>query len=383
MATQTYKVAILQRRLVQYRLTLFERLRSECASRGIDLHLVYGQASAADEARKDGGALPWADEVNARWVTVAGVDLVWQPLPSHLRNSDLIIMTQENKILSNYRLLLRRALGRNKLGYWGHGVNLQSTAPEGLRERFKALLTTKIDWWFAYTQGTVDILTKAGYPADQITQLDNAIDDEKFLADLATAEADLDTLNSLRAEIDLADGAPLGLYCGALYKEKRVDQLIEAAARIHQAIPGFRLVVIGDGPDRPQLEQLMADKPWARCVGVQTGVDKAAWFRLASVQLTPGAVGLHVLDSFLSGVPLITTRSALHGPEVDYLDHGVNGLLTDDSIEAFADEVIALLNDSDRYELMVEAGHKAAKHYTLANMVANFADGIEAALQRT
>ena len=247
-----------------------------------------------------------------------------------------------------------------------------------MSERFKALFTTRIDWWFAYTSGTVDILTRAGYPAERITRLDNAIDDQAFTADLTAV--DDNTLARLRSEIDLADGAPLGLYCGALYAEKRVDQLIEAADLIHQSIPGFRLVVIGDGPDRPKLEQLMAAKPWARCVGAQTGIDKAAWFRLATVQLSPGAVGLHVLDSFLSGVPLITTGSALHGPEVDYLDNGVNGVLTEDSLEVFAQEAAALLKDRDRYRAMVEAGRKAAEHYTMANMVANFVDGIEAAL---
>ena len=49
------------------------------------------------------------------------------------------------------------------MAYWGHGANFQSDAPVGVRERWKQMLLTKVDWWFAYTQMTVDILTKAGY----------------------------------------------------------------------------------------------------------------------------------------------------------------------------------------------------------------------------
>ena len=319
--TPTHQVVILQRRLVQYRLTLFERLRNECAARGVDLRLVYGQASDADKARNDGGSLPWADEVEAKWFSLAGTDLLWQPFPAPLRQADLVVLTQELKILSNYPLLARRALGRGKLAYWGHGRNLQSTNPDSWRERWKALLSTKIDWWFAYTEDTVDMLVGNGYPASQITCLDNAIDDVAFRADLDAVDAN--TLAKLQGRIDLGPDAPLGIYCGALYKEKRVDLLIDAADRIHEAIADFRLVVIGDGPTRPELDRALAARPWAHCLGSLTGTEKAAWFRLATVQISPGAVGLHVLDSFIAGIPLITTKAALHGPEIGYVENGV------------------------------------------------------------
>lgn len=374
-----FRVAVLQRRLVQYRLALFERLRAECARRNIELHVVYGEASETDSKRNDGGSLAWADEVKARWFDIRGTDLVWQHYPPELADVDLVVMTQENKILSNYPRLLRRALGRGgKTAYWGHGRNLQSTKPDGLSERWKRLLVNRIDWWFAYTQGTVDYLTAGGFPRDRITRLDNAIDDEAFRADLDAI--DPATLSRRRAEIDLADGAPLALHCGSLYRGKRLDNLIEIGDHIHRAIPAFRLVIVGDGPERPNVESLIASRPWARCVGTQTGHDKAAWFRLAAVQLNPDLVGLHVLDSFVAGVPLVTTRSAFHGPEIEYLDDGVNGLFVSAEPERFAAEVIDLLSDAERLRAMVDAGRKSAQHYTLANMVTNFADGICACL---
>ena len=376
-----FRVAILQRRLVQYRLALFEQLRTACAERGIELHLVYGDASATDSKRNDGGSIPWADEVKAHWFSVRGTELLWQPFPRELADVDLVVMTQENKILSNYPLLIRRALGRGgRTAYWGHGRNLQSTKPDGLSERWKRLLVNRIDWWFAYTQGTVDYLTAGGFPRERITRLDNAIDDVTFRHDLQSI--DDATLDRLRAEIDLADGAPLALHCGSLYREKRLDDLIEIGDHIQQSIPDFRLVIVGDGPDRPRIESLLASRPWARCVGTRTGVDKAAWFRLAAVQLNPGLVGLHVLDSFVAGVPLVTTRDALHGPEIEYLDDGVNGLFAGAEPTRFAAEVIDLLSDRERLQAMVDAGRKSAQHYTLANMVSNFVDGICACLDR-
>ena len=39
---------------------------------------------------------------------------------------------------------------------------------------------------------------------------------------------------------------------------------------------------------------------------MKKGREKAAWFKLASVVLNPGLVGLHILDSFWAGVPMVT-----------------------------------------------------------------------------
>ena len=375
------QVTILQRRLVQYRVPLFERLRARCDDAGIDLRVVYGDPSPTDARRDDSGALAWGDDVASRWFTVRGHELLWQPCPASARRSELLVLTQENKILSNYPLLAARALGRStgrRLAYWGHGQNLQSTNPDGLSEQWKRLLLTRVDWWFAYNERRRAKLVDDGFPAERTTALENAIDNVGFVADLAAvSDAQLD---GLRASIDLAPGAPLGLYCGALYADKRVDQLADVGKLVAERDPTFRLVVIGDGPARGDLERRLAGAPWATCVGAVYGIDKAAWFRLATVQISPGAVGLHVLDSFAAGVPLFTTTSALHGPEIDYLDDGRNGFVVDDAPAAQADAILGLLADPDRLRIVSEAGRRDADRYTLDNMVDNFLGGITACL---
>lgn len=380
------RVAILQRRLVAYRVGLFDQLRKACDDAGIELRVVYNQPSPTDAARNDTGHLDWGDEVAARWFTIGGTELLWQPCPAAIRRADLVVLTQENKILSNYPLLAGRALRRMVhadgdgpghhplLAFWGHGRNLQSIHPRGPSERWKELLMNQVDWWFAYTGHTRGILTSHHFPAQRITCLDNAIDNEAFLGDLASVT---DTrLDACRQQVGLAPGAPLGLYCGALYRDKRIDLMVAVAERVHAADPSFRFVVIGDGPSRPELERLLAGKPWAHWVGARRGPDKAAWFRLAAVLISPGAVGLHVLDSFAAGVPLFTTATALHGPEIGYLDHGRNGFVTGDDPDEQAAAITALLGDPDRLASVRSAARRASERYTLANMVDHFVSGI-------
>ena len=49
--------------------------------------------------KRDTGTVAWADRVANRWVSVLGRDLLWQPFPRALRDSDL---AQRIRRLSNY-----------------------------------------------------------------------------------------------------------------------------------------------------------------------------------------------------------------------------------------------------------------------------------------
>lgn len=369
------KVVIFQYRLLHYRLGLFEKLREACANRGIELHLVHGQASRRESAKKDEGSLPWAHKVDNRFWEMGERDIVWQPFPAGLRDADLVVVMQENRILSNYPLLLSRLWSPRRVAYWGHGVNFQSDAPAGLREKWKRMLLTKVDWWFAYTEMTADILRRAGYPQERISRLDNAIDNEAFERDLASVT--VEQLHAMRIDIDAPEGAPIGLFCGSLYPDKRLDYMIAAADRIHAALPDFRLVVIGDGPSAGEIRAAMEARPWLKWLGVRKGLEKAVCFKLADVVINPGAVGLHVLDSFCSGAPMITTAESRHGPEIAYLEDGVNGLVVKGEAGRYADAVIGLFKDAGRLDAIKQAALRDARRYTLDNMVNQFADGIE------
>lgn len=368
------KAVICQHRLLHYRMGLFDKLHVLCAERGIDLHLVHGQASRREALKKDEGSLPWAHKVQNRFWETGTRDLVWQPFPADLRDADLVVLMQENRILSNYPLLLGRLWSPRRVAYWGHGVNFQSDAPAGLRERWKQAMLTRVDWWFAYTEMSAEIVRRAGFPHERITCLDNAIDNEAFERDLESVTDD--RLRAMRAEIDAPETAPIGLFCGSLYSDKRLDYMIEAADRIHAALPAFRLVVLGDGPSADQIRGAASTRPWLCWLGVLKGREKAAWFRLADVVINPGAVGLHVLDSFCSGTPMVTVSDSRHGPEVAYLKDGVNGLVVDGGAHAYADAVIALFNDRRKLDSIKQAAMHDARHYTLDKMVTRFAKGI-------
>jgi glycosyltransferase involved in cell wall biosynthesis len=371
-------VVVLQHRLLHYRMGLFDSLRKECLARGIRLDLVHGQASRRELKKNDVGSLSWAHSVSNWFVELAERDIVWQPLPSQLAGADLIIVMQESRILSNYPLLVSRMWSKRKIAYWGHGRNFQSDAPTGLREKWKTYLLTRVDWWFAYTSMTVELLRHAGYPESKITCLDNAIDTSGFKADLAACSED--AVAEEKSRLGIGQSGPVGLFCGSLYPDKKLDLLVAAADRVRAAIPNFELVVIGDGPSMPQMEDAASGRPWIHLTGVRKGRDKALCFRMADLMLNPGLVGLHVVDAFCAGLVMVTTSNARHSPEVAYLKHGVNGLSVEDSPTAYGNAVIELLSNDEKLARMKNAAFESSHRYTLDNMVRNFADGLEAAV---
>jgi glycosyltransferase involved in cell wall biosynthesis len=372
------KVVILQYRLLHYRISLFEALKNACLSKNIQLQLVHGQPTESEEKKLDTGYLSWANVVQNKYITVGGKDILWQPYPSEHRDADLVIQMQENRLLSNYFWLFFKWLHKSKIAYWGHGRNFQADSVNGLREKWKKLLIGKVDWWFAYTQLTHDILLSEEYPDERISVLNNAIDNETFLKDLDFVTAN--QLTKLRDELGLTKSSQVGLFCGSLYPDKRLDYLIDATDKIHAETPDFHLLVIGDGPSAADIKVATETRHWLHWLGVRKGTEKADYFRLAHLVLNPGAVGLHVLDAFCAGVPMVTTNDARHGPEIAYLKNGENGLIVQGDANVYADAVIYLLKNPTRYEQLKNAALAATKFYTLQNMVDNFADGIERCL---
>lgn len=371
---QQRRIVCFQERLTHYRESFFSQVRERLAHDGVAFELVHGEVDGREATRNDAGYLPWARVVSKHRYRLGSVTGVYLPTPDDLRSSDLVVLPQENKLLSNYPWLVRRGRSSTRVSFWGHGANFQSTAPNGIRERWKRALLSSVDWWFGYTEVTRDVLIGAGYPDERITVLNNAIDNDALRSDLESiGEADV---QALRNALGLGPSAIVGLMCGSLYHDKRIDFLIDATDLIRSAENDFHLVVVGDGPAASDLRRAAATRPWLHWVGAKKGRDKAAYFKLASVVLNPGLVGLHVLDSFCAGVPMVTTAEARHSPEIAYLEDGVNGLIVPGSAKAFADASIDLLHDGRRNATLRAGASASAARYTLEGMVSRFAAGL-------
>jgi glycosyltransferase involved in cell wall biosynthesis len=368
-------VSIVNECVTEYRVPVWNGLRALLASHGVRLRVLHGRAHSSFAHRGDTVKLDWSEEVPMREFRLAGKELVYLELGDTMRVSDLVITTQEVRLLHNFRLLWQQMLGQGRLALMGHGRDQLKRGRTSISENLKIWMSRRVHWWFAYNNYTAREVEGFGYPSERITTFMNSTDTHRLRAFQGqTTSGDLD---ALRKEIGLGAG-PVAIYVGAIDRVKQVGYLIQAARRVRELLPGFELLIVGAGPEREPHRIATEGDSWIHWIPSQFGESKVRHMMLAELYLLPAWVGLGIVDSFALGIPLVTTDRFRHSVEIEYLDHGVNGWMCKGSPDAgeFGEEVALLLQDPALLRSLREGALRAGEGFSVEAMVANLAGGI-------
>jgi glycosyltransferase involved in cell wall biosynthesis len=188
----------------------------------------------------------------------------------------------------------------------------------------------------------------------------------------------------IRQQFGLAPDSWILLYIGRLYKEKRIEELLELVKRINDKQLCNKLVeavIIGDGPELDSLNALGQSIPGVHFTGAIYDSDRLSqYLRIATAMVIPGKVGLAVNHAFAHGVPVITRHHHLHAPEVEYIEPGQNGLVIPGDFDVFLQTVVDCLNGGHHVH-MSAAALKAREQLTLDSMVRAFHEAVSATLE--
>ena len=139
------------------------------------------------------------------------------------------------------------------------------------------------------------------------------------------------------------------VYLGRLRKYKCVHFVIQAMKPVRERVPGARLVVVGDGPYRRNLEALASSLGLSDAVefrGHVTQDEKVRLLSQAAVTANPSPKegwGLTVVEANACGVPVVASRSP---GLVDSVRDGQTGLLVEHgSVEQLAGKLVEILVD--------------------------------------
>jgi len=119
------------------------------------------------------------------------------------------------------------------------------------------------------------------------------------------------------------------LFCGQLIFRKGIDVLCAAADRLFQSHSRASLTVVGDGPERPRVEELKRRFPDRVSVrGFVPFKERAQVYRDADVFVFPSrhdGWGMAVHEAMASGMPVISSLTV--GAAYDLIEDRINGLL--------------------------------------------------------
>jgi glycosyltransferase involved in cell wall biosynthesis/predicted metal-dependent phosphoesterase TrpH len=143
----------------------------------------------------------------------------------------------------------------------------------------------------------------------------------------------------------LGDGSLLLLSVGRVSREKRPEVLLEAFARVHARASGLRLVIVGDGPARAELEaSAPAGVTFLGEVRAEALADIYACADVFCFPSTTDTFGQVLLEAAASGLPSVAAGA---GGAVELVADGVTGLLAPPGdIDAFAQALQLLVDDT-------------------------------------
>ena len=174
----------------------------------------------------------------------------------------------------------------------------------------------------------------------------------------------LDDALETRKTLDIDPQRKLLLYVGRLAPEKNTIALFDAFRIVAGRHPGeFTLLVIGDGPQRRQLEQLKAATQSVHWIQYCTDpLELARYYRAADLFVHPGTqetFGLVALESQACATPVLGIRgSRLDG----IILHDQEGWAAENNAEALAG-AIEQFGGRDLKALGVWAAERAAAQY--------------------
>lgn len=190
------------------------------------------------------------------------------------------------------------------------------------------------------TEKVKDILCGYGVRTP-VTVIPSGLELNRFEAGISPEER-----TALRKKLGIEETDKVLLYLGRLAKEKNIDELLSLFAR--QKNPQLKLLLVGDGPYREELERRAESYYGTRVIfaGMVAPGEVARYYALGDIFISASqseTQGLTYIEAMAAGLPLLCREDpCLSG----VIEDGGNGLTYSDEKE-FSVKLCSLLTDRD------------------------------------
>ncbi len=178
----------------------------------------------------------------------------------------------------------------------------------------------------------------------------------------------------LRGSWAATEDTPVVMLVSRLAPEKNLHVVIQAFEQMCKVNPLARLVMVGDGPARAELQK---QYPYVIFTGMQTGEDLARHYASGDIFLYPSLTetyGNVTVEAMASGLATIAYDYAAAR---QHIRHEVNGLLAPYAdTETFIAQARGLIGDMDRVRRMRLAARETVESLTWDHIMAQMEDAL-------
>ena len=209
------------------------------------------------------------------------------------------------------------------------------------------------------SSGAGENLRKLGYQGDY-TVMENGVD-------FPRGRASKEEVAALRETRGLAPGEPVLLFVGRLLWYKGIRMILDGLSFLRAGGRRFRMVFVGDGPDREEIERYAAEKGLSDvCCFTGAIHDREllrVYFSLCELFLFPSTFdtnGIVVREAAACGAPSLLIRGSC---AAEGIEDGRTGLLCEENAGSLAEAAAAAL---ERREELREIGQHAMEELYLS-----------------
>lgn len=253
----------------------------------------------------------------------------------------------------------------------------QETIQEFLKDTVETLLRDymrKCQHIVIPSESMKDILERDYGLSDRYTVIPTGIDLEPY----RTADG-----KALRASMGWNSDKVL-VSTGRLAEEKNWRVLLQAAQKAHEKHPDLRMVIIGDGPQRKELEDFVSELGMTDRITftgqlpfseVAVHLKAADMFGFASVTETQGLV---TMEAMAAGLPVVAVDAS--GTR-DIVEDGKQGYLVPNDPNALAKSIMQMLKSPERMRKFKTNALNKAKKFDVKSCTEQMVDVYEQAIQ--
>jgi glycosyltransferase involved in cell wall biosynthesis len=216
------------------------------------------------------------------------------------------------------------------------------------------------------------LIEEERFPPHKVFVIPNGVDTQRFRP--------LPPNPTLRAELGLPLRAPIAGTVARLRSEKNIELLLAAAQHIRQSNPCAHFLIVGDGPQRAELEALAVTLGLADCtrfVGARQDVPELlslmdVFLLTSHVEANP----VSILEAQACGKPVVATRVGSVSETV--IDGELGCLVDPGDATAIAERTLNLFGDK---RLATRVGFMARKNVITHSSLDRMVEGYQSLLE--